>query len=890
MLGWRAARGARRIAVRGLAGLCAALLLAACQGSFTTPRPDRPPDEQQPAQEDEREGPITPDIPAPLGGPVKASPTIRLLPAALNVREGESATYAVVLGTDPEGNVTVTMQAAGDLTVRPTSVSFTSADWDRARDVTVSAARDADAVADAPVRIGHAARGGGYDGVTAAVTVTIVEVDVATVAVAGAAAAEHAAALQFEVTVSRASAAAVTVRYATGGSDDTAQEGHDYARAHDTLRIPAGSMAETIEVALHDDALDEADEVLTLTLSNANAPLAGGAATVAAPGTIIDDDELPRLSIHDGHAVEGAGDGTMQFAVTMQPASGRVVLVDYATGQDSATADQDYTGARGTLTFAAGSTDRTVAVAVVDDDEVEAEETFTVTLNNPRHAEVGAATATGTITSDDFDTPLRLTSLEVTGAGSMYPAFDQDTFHYAMTCADATDVEISAERQRDTTRLTLLRADKAAQQTLTGDLDKAALRVDENDDIAVQLDDADGTETYVVHCLSSGFPDIRVLEKTAGATDGLLLVTPRYDSGEVKRFTAVIDQNGVPRYHRTGGFHFRYFSGGPTVDGQRVSYSVGVGYTAIRLLDGDFAVIRTLRKEMAGTAIDAHDFLFTASGDYLLNLRQTNRRDLSGRTDLLDSGGNPFGTVNLRDSVLQVISPGGTEKFSWNSWDHLHIPDCMLREFPGQYAHLNAFEIVDGDIVASFRGCAQVVRIDGTTGDIEWKLGGTDNTDGTDTEYLEIVVDEGDEREAEFCGQHHVTLTDWNSVVMFDNGVFCGGPRKDKSVFSRAVSYDISSGTNAVLEYEVKQPDGHGYSDIAGSVSVLSEDRWLIAWGRPKQVKASDRDAYASIIEVDPATGTTYLKIHMSKSGKLAWSYRVYRVPEAAVQIPLVLP
>ena len=885
-----AARGARRIVVGGLAGLCAGLLLAACQGSFTTPKADRPPDEQQPAQEDEREGPVLPDVPAPSDGAVKAAPTIRLLPAALNVREGESATYAVVLGTDPEGAVTVTMQAAGDLTVRPTGVSFTSADWDRPREVTVSAARDADVVVDAPVRIGHAARGGGYDGVTAAVTVTIVEVDVATVAVAGADAAEHDAALQFEVTVSRASAGAVTVRYATGGSGDTAQEGQDYARTHDTLRIPAGSMADTIEVALHDDALDEADEVLTLTLSNANAPLAGGGATVAVTGTILDDDELPRLSIHDGQAVEGAGDGTMLFAVTMQPVSGRVVLVDYATGQGSATAEQDYTGARGTLTFAVGSTERTVAVAIVDDHEVEAEETFTVALSNPRHADVSAASATGTITSDDFDTPLRLTSLEVTGAGTMYPAFDQDTFHYAMTCADSAALEVTAKRNRNTARLTLLRADKAQQHTVNADLDKVALTADEDDDVAVELIDVDGTETYVVHCLPSEFPDIVVLQKSAGVSDGLLLGTPRYDQNGVIRFTAVMDNNGVPRFHRRGGFHIRYYDDGPTVFGRQVRYSVGQTSRAIALWDGDFKAIRILRGIPSGAKIDTHDFLVTPGGDYLFNGRERNARDLSGRTDLLDSNGQPFGTVSLFDSVLEVTSPGGGGKFYWNSWNHLHIPDCRLREFPGQYAHLNAFQLVDGDIVASLRGCAQVVRIDGTTGDIEWKLGGSDDTEGTDTEYLGITVGDGDEREPEFCGQHHVTLTDWDSVVMFDNGVFCGGARKAKPVFSRAVSYDISSGTNAVLEHEVKQPDGHGYSDIAGSVSVLREDRWLVAWGRPKQVNASDHDAYASIVEVDPATGTTYLRIHMSKSGKLAWSYRVYRVPESAIQIPLELP
>ena len=123
--------GMWRVAVRRVAGLCAGLLLAACQGTLTTAEPDKESGErqpaeqqpagQQPAQDDARERPGVPDIPAPADGAVKASPIIRLLPAALNVSEGESTTYGVVLGTDPEGVVTVTMQATAELTVRPTA-------------------------------------------------------------------------------------------------------------------------------------------------------------------------------------------------------------------------------------------------------------------------------------------------------------------------------------------------------------------------------------------------------------------------------------------------------------------------------------------------------------------------------------------------------------------------------------------------------------------------------------------------------------------------------------------------------------------------------------------------------------------------------------------------
>ena len=54
--------------------------------------------------------------------------------------------------------------------------------------------------------------------------------------------------------------------------------------------------------------------------------------------------------------------------------------------------------------------------------------------------------------------------------------------------------------------------------------------------------------------------------------------------------------------------------------------------------------------------------------------------------------------------------------------------DCRVVRFPDRYAVLNSIKIFDGDIVASLRGCAQVLRIDrsGGTGAVVWKLGGTD--------------------------------------------------------------------------------------------------------------------------------------------------------------------
>ena len=80
---------------------------------------------------------------------------VAVSPTALTVLEGGRGSYVVVLESEPEGEVTVTATApAGtDVTVSPASLTFTADTWNEPREVTVRAAEDADAVADAEVTV-----------------------------------------------------------------------------------------------------------------------------------------------------------------------------------------------------------------------------------------------------------------------------------------------------------------------------------------------------------------------------------------------------------------------------------------------------------------------------------------------------------------------------------------------------------------------------------------------------------------------------------------------------------------------------------------------------------------------------------------------------------------
>lgn len=111
---------------------------------------------------------------------------------------------------------------------------------------------------------------------------------------------------------------------------------------------------------------------------------------------------MPALVINDANIDEPNGTtSNMLFTVTLSPASANTVTVNYATANGSALAGLDYVATNGTVSFAPGQTNRTVAVSVFDDAISEPNETFMVNLTGPVNAVVGRPAGTGTIFDND---------------------------------------------------------------------------------------------------------------------------------------------------------------------------------------------------------------------------------------------------------------------------------------------------------------------------------------------------------------------------------------------------------------------------------------------------------------------------------------------------------
>jgi len=218
--------------------------------------------------------------------------------------------------------------------------------------------------------------------------------------------------LTFAVDLSKAAGGPVTVRYAT--ADGTAVAGSDFAAASGTLTFAAGETRKTVSVTVLGDTVVEGNEGFLLNLSGASgATLARGSAT----GTILDDDAAPApapvppgLTVGDAAITEGnSGSKILNFTVKLSKAAAGPVTVRYATADGTAAAGSDYTATSGILTFAAGETSKTVAVAVLGDTRVEGVETFSLLLSAPSGATLKDATGVATIRDNDVATPPGLT-------------------------------------------------------------------------------------------------------------------------------------------------------------------------------------------------------------------------------------------------------------------------------------------------------------------------------------------------------------------------------------------------------------------------------------------------------------------------------------------------
>ena len=244
---------------------------------------------------------------------------VTITPTMFTVLAGESNQYTVVLDSKPTGPVTVTVSghSGTDLSVNPSTLTFSAENWDMARTVAVKAIENATA---ASVTLEHAVSGRGYAEVTADdVTVTVVVAPGELNVQVGVTASQQGLTVQeggsntYSVVLSTPPADDVTVAIDLPSGTDLSIDPSD---AELTFTPQNWHMAQTVTVKAAEDDDATADELVIIshTVSGGgydNAP----AFSVAV--TIMENDTAGVTVSESSLTIDEGGDGT--YTVKLKP-------------------------------------------------------------------------------------------------------------------------------------------------------------------------------------------------------------------------------------------------------------------------------------------------------------------------------------------------------------------------------------------------------------------------------------------------------------------------------------------------------------------------------------------------------------------------------------------
>ncbi|MYA33146.1 MAG: hypothetical protein F4037_06215 [Gemmatimonadales bacterium] len=268
---------------------------------------------------------------------------------AVDVPEGGTAQYTLVLESEPTETVAVTASTSGDADITVTegaTLTFTANDWYIPQPVTLGGAADADST-DGVATITHTASGGDYGDVSTNVTATEDDVSGERGGIGGTSVSTGVMLSldrteigesdgQTTITVTgrldgdaMGSAKAVTVRI--GASGDPATEGTDYATVDDfTFEIGAGATegGGTFSMTPNDDDVAESDETVTVSGS------VTGLNVTRATLTIVDDDRQGLLASRGTVEVPEGGVATYTLVLESEPTATVTVTATRAGDED----------------------------------------------------------------------------------------------------------------------------------------------------------------------------------------------------------------------------------------------------------------------------------------------------------------------------------------------------------------------------------------------------------------------------------------------------------------------------------------------------------------------------------------------------------------------------
>jgi hypothetical protein len=222
-----------------------------------------------------------------------------------------------------------------------------------------------------------------------------------------------------------------------------------------------------------------------------------------------------------------------------------------------------------------------------------------------------------------------------------------------------------------------------------------------------------------------------------------------------------------------------------------------------------------------GYFADEHEFLVFPNGHHFMFCY-----DVQPDLDLTPYGG--LDSVDVIGVVVQELDSNDNVVFQWSGWDHFLITDAVFWQemslpFVDTYdwIHSNSMELdTDGNLLLSSRHLSEITKIDLSTGDMIWRLGGENN---------QFTFLNDPSTPLKFSGQHDFRLLPNGHYTLFNNG------NGMLPLQSSAKEYEIDQvNKTATLTWSYIHPDVNGlhvYTSGMGNVQRLPNGNTFINWG-----------------------------------------------------------
>ena len=188
-----------------------------------------------------------------------------------------------------------------------------------------------------------------------------------------------------------------------------AQPGNDYVNADSdggtgfrAVTIPARASSAVVTVDTVDDSIVEAAPgTATVTVGEGNGYLVATPPGDAASATIVNNDGLPTVSIHDRTVHEQAGYVLVSMTLSEPPTE--AVRVSWAVNplRSTATFGQDYAKRQGYKAFGPGQTEKYFSILLIDDSHDDPGEIIVIELSDPVGVVIADGEAVITIENED---------------------------------------------------------------------------------------------------------------------------------------------------------------------------------------------------------------------------------------------------------------------------------------------------------------------------------------------------------------------------------------------------------------------------------------------------------------------------------------------------------